>query len=44
MRDVTFFKYAKQGRLRRLGRNTTDKKKIMTADGFALKIGNQKNG
>ena len=31
MRDVTFFKYCKRGRLRRLGRNTKDKH-IMTTD------------
>ena len=43
MRDVTFFKYEKRVRLGRLGRNAKDKH-IMTADGFTLKIGNQKNG
>jgi hypothetical protein len=43
MRDVTFFKYCKRGRLRRLGRNAKDKD-IMSADGVTLKIGNQKNG
>ena len=43
MRDVTFFKYDKRGRLRRLGRNTRYKH-IMTADGFTLNIVNQKNG
>ena len=43
MRDVTFFKYDKRRRLRRLGRNAKDKH-ITTADGFILKIRNTKNG
>ena len=39
MRDVTFFKYCKRGRLTRFGRNAKDKH-IMTADGVTLKIEN----
>ena len=42
MRDMTFFKYNKHGRLWRLGRNAKDNH-IMTADGFTLEIGNQMN-
>ena len=43
LRDVMFFKYDKRGRLRRLGKNVKDRL-ILTAEGFTLKILNQKNG
>jgi hypothetical protein len=43
LRDVTFFKFDKKNRLKRLSKNAADRS-IMTADGFTLKIGNQKNG
>jgi hypothetical protein len=43
MKDVTFFKVDKRKRLRRLNKSAKDEL-IMTADGFTLKIGNQKNG
>jgi hypothetical protein len=43
LRDVTFFKLDKRKRLRRLNKSARDEL-IMTADGFTLKIGNQKNG
>jgi hypothetical protein len=39
LRDVTFFKFDKKNRLKRLSKNAADRL-IMTADGFTLKIGN----
>jgi hypothetical protein len=43
LRDVTFFKFDKRKRLKRLGKNAADAL-VMMADGCTLKIGNQKNG
>jgi hypothetical protein len=43
LRDVTFFKFDKRKRLKRLGKNAVDPL-VMMADGCTLKIGNKKNG
>ncbi len=43
IKDVTFFKYGKDGKLQPLASNATDKE-ILSADAATLRISNQKMG